>query len=74
LIAIYVVLSIPFGWTFISKLQKNVTVFTTISNYIIYKIILSTFIGWAVAPFYLIYYIFKMFWGITKQRDKSLNK
>lgn len=61
MIAIYVVLSIPFGWAFISKLQKNVAVFTTISNYIVYKIILSTFIGWAVTPFYLIYFIFRMF-------------
>ncbi|MCM3700338.1 hypothetical protein [Paenibacillus macerans] len=73
MIAIYVVLSVPFGWAFISKLQKNVTVFTTISNYIVYKSILSTFIGWAVTPFYLIYFIFKMFRG-KKQRVKSLEK
>lgn len=72
MIALYVIISIPFGWAFISKLQKNVTVFTTISNYIVYKTILATFIGWAVTPFYLIYFIFKIFQAVKKQRDRSL--
>ncbi len=66
MISAYVLLCIPFGWAFISRLQRNVTVFTSISNYIIYKIILATFIGWAVTPFYLIYLIFKMVRSITK--------
>ncbi|MEK3984265.1 hypothetical protein MHB77_12785 [Paenibacillus sp. FSL K6-3166] len=60
MIELYVLLSIPFGWKFISKLQRNITVFTTISNYIVYKIILSVFVGWAVTPFYLIGYLFKL--------------
>ncbi|WP_405168612.1 hypothetical protein [Paenibacillus sp. FSL H3-0286] len=60
MIELYVLLSIPFGWKFISKLQRNVTVFTTLSNYIVYKIILSVFVGWAVTPFYLIGYLFKL--------------
>lgn len=60
MIEIYVLLSIPFGWKFISKLQRNITVFTTISNYIVYKIILSLFLGWATTPFYLIGYLFKL--------------
>ncbi|SEO59436.1 hypothetical protein SAMN04487895_10967 [Paenibacillus sophorae] len=60
MIEIYVLLSIPFGWKFISKPQRNITVFTTISNYIVYKIILSLFVGWAVTPFYLIGYLFKL--------------
>lgn len=60
MIEIYVLLSIPFGWKFISKLQRNITVFTTISNYIVYKIILSLFVGWAATPFYLIGYLFKL--------------
>ncbi|MNB77184.1 hypothetical protein D3C75_238670 [compost metagenome] len=46
MIEIYVLLSIPFGWKFISKLQRNITVFTTNSNYIVYKVILSVFVGW----------------------------
>ncbi|WP_372663789.1 hypothetical protein [Cohnella sp.] len=71
MIPVYVLLSIPFGWAFISKLQKNITVFTTISNYIVYKIILSTFIGWAVTPFYLIYYIIKMIRSLTKQKNSQ---
>ncbi|WP_339281302.1 hypothetical protein NST94_22205 [Paenibacillus sp. FSL H8-0282] len=60
MIELYVLLSIPFGWKFISKLQRNITVFTTISNYIVYKIILSVFVGWAVTPFYLISFLFKL--------------
>lgn len=60
MIEIYVLLSIPFGWKFISKLQRNITVFTTISNYIVYKVILSVFVGWAVTPFYLIGYLLKL--------------
>ncbi|GEM_PF-3580216 len=60
MIEIYVLLSIPFGWKFISKLQRNITVFTTISNYIVYKIILSLFVGWAATPFYLIGYLLKI--------------
>jgi hypothetical protein len=60
MIEIYVLLSIPFGWKFISKLQRNITVFTTISNYIVYKIILSLFVGWAATPFYLIGYFLKL--------------
>ncbi|ASA23377.1 hypothetical protein B9T62_22760 [Paenibacillus donghaensis] len=60
MIEIYILLSIPFGWKFISKLQRNITVFTTISNYIVYKIILSVFVGWAVTPFYLIGYLLKL--------------
>ncbi|MNI25695.1 hypothetical protein D3C73_793610 [compost metagenome] len=60
MIELYVLLSIPFGWKFISKLQRNITVFTTISNYIVYKVILSVFVGWAVTPFYLIGYLLKL--------------
>ncbi|MDQ0086743.1 hypothetical protein J2T12_000137 [Paenibacillus anaericanus] len=71
MIGVYVLLSIPFGWSFISKLQKNITVFTTISNYIVYKMIISTFIGWAVTPFYLLYYIFKIIRNLTKQRNRQ---
>jgi hypothetical protein len=71
MIPIYVVLAIPFGWMFISKLQRNIDVFTTISNYIVYKIILSTFIGWAVLPFYLIYYIFKIIRGLTRAKKQT---
>lgn len=70
MIAVYVLLSIPFGWALISRLQRNVTVFTTISNYIVYKIILSTFIGWAVTPFYLIYFIFKAVRSLTRRNSK----
>ncbi|SFS44975.1 hypothetical protein SAMN04488601_101734 [Paenibacillus sp. 453mf] len=70
MIATYVLLSIPFGWAFISRLQRNVTVFTSISNYIVYKIIISTFIGWAVTPFYLVYYIMKIVQRILlKKKD-----
>lgn len=69
MIAVYVLLCIPFGWAFISRLQKNVTVFTSISNYIVYKIILATFIGWAVAPFYLIYFVFKIIRGSKSKKE-----
>ncbi|SDF03460.1 hypothetical protein SAMN04488542_10521 [Fontibacillus panacisegetis] len=74
MIEIYVFLSIPFGWKFISKLQRNITVFTTISNYIVYKIILSVFVGWAVTPFYLIGYLFKfvrMFNSPSKTKQQT---
>ncbi len=72
MIAVYVLLCIPFGWAFISRLQRNVTVFTSISNYIVYKIILATFIGWAIAPFYLIYIIFKMIRGFSSKKDTPI--
>lgn len=75
MIELYVLLSIPFGWKFISNLQSNVSVFTTISNYIVYKIILSVFVGWAVTPFYLIGYLLKLIrvfnpTSSTKQQTK----
>lgn len=60
MIELYVIVSAFFGWSFISRLQRNITVFTTISNYIIFKLILSVLIGWAITPFYLIFLIGKV--------------
>lgn len=57
---IYAFISIPFGWMFLSKLQEGFVIFTTISNYIVMKFILSLLIGPFVTPFYLIYYGFKL--------------
>lgn len=57
----YAFFSIPFGWIFISKLQRNYVIFTSISNYIIVKLILATVTGGFVAPFYIISFIFKVF-------------
>lgn len=65
MIELYVIVSAFFGWNFISRLQRNITVFTTISNYFIYKLILSVFIGWAVTPFYLIFLIAKFIRSLT---------
>lgn len=66
MIELYVVVSAFFGWSFISRLQRNITVFTTISNYIVYKLILSVLIGWAVTPFYIVFLIFKFIRSFTK--------
>lgn len=66
----YVILSSFFGWKFITKLQRNFIVFTTISNYIIFKLILSVLIGWAVTPFYLFGYVMKM----INRRSKNVSK
>ncbi len=63
---LYVVISAIFGWMFISKLQRNIVIFTTISNYIVVKAILALFTGWAVMPFYLISYVFKFIRYITR--------
>jgi len=62
----YVIISFPFGWMFLSKLQEGVTIFTTISNYIIVKGLLSFFVGPFVMPFYLIYYGFKLIRGMLR--------
>lgn len=56
---VFVAVTVPFGWMFLSMLQKNFIIFTSIEKYIVSKFILSLFIGWAVAPFYIIYWIFK---------------
>ncbi|CAM4344356.1 hypothetical protein FHS16_002511 [Paenibacillus endophyticus] len=63
---LYIVISSIFGWLFISKLQRSFIIFTTISNYIVVKAILSVLIGWALMPFYLISYLFKFVRYITK--------
>lgn len=71
---IYVMLSVPFGWMFLSKLQKGFIFFTTLQNYFVVKAILSVLIGWAVTPFYLVYYGFKITRGFIKlfmAKDKS---
>lgn len=64
---LYVVISAIFGWMFISKLQRNFVIFTTISNYIVVKDILALFTGWAVTPFYIIGYLLKIIKRILLQ-------
>lgn len=68
----YALLSIPFGWMFISKLQRNFVIFTSVSNYIIVKLILATFTGWIVTPFYILSYIFKMFFRKKAKKGKVI--
>lgn len=65
----YALLSIPFGWMFISKLQRNLVFFTSISNYILMKLVLSTVTGGFVAPFYVFGFIFKLFF---KKKSKTI--
>jgi uncharacterized membrane protein len=69
---LYVVISAIFGWMFISKLQRNFVIFTTISNYIVVKAILALFTGWAVMPFYLIFFIFKIIRWFIRVRTKNI--
>lgn len=68
---LYVVISVIFGWMFISKLQRNFVFFTTISNYIVVKAILALFTGWAVMPFYLIGFLFKIIHRIFRSSSKA---
>lgn len=53
----------PFGWMFISKLERSMVILTSIEGMIAWKIfgkpIVSIIIGWAVAPFYILGFIFK---------------
>lgn len=60
---LYFLLTIPFGWAAISKLQKGFIIFTTIDRYLIAKLTVSLFIGWIVAPIYILIFVFKLFKG-----------
>ncbi|AKS39748.1 hypothetical protein NP92_11850 [Anoxybacillus gonensis] len=64
----YVIISIFFGWKFISRMQRNFVIFTTISDYIIFKFMAATAIGWLVTPFYIIGFIIKM---ISRKKNKK---
>jgi hypothetical protein len=58
---IYFILSIPLGWMTISKLQRGFIIFTTIERYFFSKLVFSIFLGWIVAPFYILWYLYKFF-------------
>lgn len=70
LLDVYLLLSIPFGWAAVSRLQKGFIIFTTIDKYIVYKIMFSLFLGWIVAPFYILWFIFKIF---KRSKKESAN-
>ena len=60
LLDLYFLISIPFGWATLSKMQKGFVFFGAIDQYIMMKFILSFFIGWVVTPFYILIFIFKV--------------
>lgn len=68
---IFVAVTVPFGWNFLSKVQRNFIVFAPIEKYIVGKFIVSLFIGWAVAPFYIIYWLFKLY---KSKKDNVVNQ
>lgn len=76
LVNLYVLISIPFGWATLSKIQKGFVIFGAIDQYIIMKFILSFCIGWAVTPFYMLAFIFKIikFLFFNKKKDVSANE
>jgi hypothetical protein len=66
----YAIISAFFGWKFISRIQRNFVFFTTITDYFLTKFILSFLVGWIVAPFYILSFIFKMiFWKKSKKSN-----
>ena len=72
---IYGILSIPFGWIFISKIQRNFVIFTTIGNYVIVKLIFATFTGWLVTPFYVLGFIYRIFTcNKSNRKSKSISR
>lgn len=69
--SIYAIVSIPFGWMAISRLQRGFVFFTTFDRYFITKLTAALFIGWIVMPGYIIYYLVKAFGG-TRQKRKNV--
>ena len=63
---IYLVIATICGWHFISKLQGNFVIFTTLGDYLITKFMASFILGSFITPFYLIYLTVKIVIKIVK--------
>lgn len=75
---IYAVVATICGWYIISKFQGNFVIFTTISNYIVMKLIWSFILGVFITPFYgaylllkLVVKILKFFFGGSKNQQQE---
>lgn len=58
---VYALVALFFGWRLISKIQdsSHIIFFTTVSNYVVGKIVLSILLGTFITPFCVLWYIGK---------------
>lgn len=67
----YMIVSIPIGWMFLSRLQSGFVIFASMERYFFMKLILSAMIDWLIAPFFVGYLIVKAVLGRKKKAGKA---
>jgi len=72
-VSLYALISMPFGWSALSKLQRGFIIFAAIDRYILMKLILSFCIGWIILPLYLLKCIFRMICWMFFDKEKKVS-